>query len=75
MIYLETLEAHAAPAELSHEEINEILTRPDGPFTLLEMVRRGRIDGETAVRAIDKSIREPFLKRLFVALVDTIFRK
>jgi hypothetical protein len=75
MACAEAVEIRVRQETLSESEVRTILSRPDGPYALLEMVRLGRIDAETAVKQIDNTQNEPFMKRLFVALIDTIFRK
>lgn len=61
------------PCPLSSDEIDDILSKDNGPFVLLELVRRGRIDAETAATAIERADRTPFLERLAVAIIDTLF--
>lgn len=61
--------------QLTHQEVEAILRKSNGPYILLELVRRGRIDAETAVTAIDRVERQPFFKRLFLAILDTLFSK
>lgn len=66
----------ALPAvQLTEGEIRDILSRPNGSFALIEMVRSGRVDPETAVSAIDQAEAEPLLKRVFLALLDALCRK
>jgi hypothetical protein len=65
----------AAPELLSDAQIHEVLSRPNGSFALLELVRSGRIDAERAVTAIDAATPEPFLKRLFLTVLDTLFTR
>ncbi len=60
---------------LTHQEVESILRKSNGPYILLELVRRGRIDAETAVTAIDRIERQPFFRRLFLAVLDTLFSK
>lgn len=62
----------AQSEELSDAQIDEVLRKPNGPFVLLELVRLGRIDPERAVTAIER-LKPPFLKRLALAVLDTLF--
>ena len=58
---------------LTEGQVREVLASPGGSFALLEMVRAGRIDAESAVVAIERHDREPFLRRLGYAILDTLF--
>lgn len=75
MVNLDAADAAMPIAQLTEGQIKDILSRPNGSFVLIEMVRSGRVDPEIAVTAIDQVEAEPFLKRVFLALLDALCRK
>lgn len=58
---------------LTEEQIQEVLRSPNGSFALLELVRAGRIDAESAVTVLERHEKTPLLNRIFFALLDTFF--
>lgn len=62
----------AESQQLTNQEIEGILGKPNGPYVLLELVRMGRIDAEVAVSAIEQSRRDPLIKRIALAVLNAI---
>jgi hypothetical protein len=50
-------------------------SQPDNSFMIMERVRSGEIDAETAIDMIDELERRPFWERVFLALLDTFFSR
>lgn len=60
---------------LTADEIEAVLRQPNGPYALMELVRMGRVDSETATAALDQFEKDPFLTRVLMALVDAFLAR
>jgi hypothetical protein len=60
---------------LSINQVELVLRQPNGRYALLELVRMGRVDSETATEVLDRVEKEPFWKRVALALVDAFFSR
>ncbi len=60
-------------ATLTPADVDAILDRQNGPYVLLECVRMGLIDAESAVDAIEKAKKPPLYRRVGYALLNTFF--
>lgn len=60
---------------LSAEEIERIMSRSNGPYVLLELVRMGRVDSETAAKALKRFEKDPLWRRVALAMVDAVFSR
>ena len=58
--------------KLSAGEIDSVLRQPNGPYTLMELVRMGRVDSTMAIEALNRGNTEPLYKRILLALVETV---
>ena len=60
---------------LSVGQVESVLQQPNGWYTLLELVRMGRVDSDTATKVLDRVDKDPIFKRIALALVDALFSR
>jgi hypothetical protein len=60
---------------LSVSQVESVLRQPNGRYALLELVRMGRVDSDTATQVLDRVDTQPFWRRVVLALVDALFSR
>ena len=71
----EPTQSPSVAGRLSEIQVQEILKEPNGRDVLLEFVRMDMIDPETAITAIENSVKTSIWKRVGQALLEALFSR